>query len=105
MQQKDLVRIRQRIWKSGMVFARIDRNPGRMVIMCRDLWADTQNTTFLQNDRYVAVGAMPSIDDSEYANNVRAFFLSPLKAKLRAFWNLNSFEVVSFIEKKSFFAS
>ena len=76
MQQKDLLRIRQQIWKSGMVFARIDRNPGRMVILCRDLWIDMQKTTFLQNERYVAVDTMPSKDDSEYAVNVRESFLS-----------------------------
>ena len=76
MQQNYLMRIRQQVWRCGMVLARIDRNPGRLICMCRDLWMELQNTTFLQNIRYVAIDAMPSSDDSGYAEKVRDSFLS-----------------------------
>ena len=76
MQQTSLVRIRHETWRSGMVLARIDRNPGRLVAMCRDLWMELQKSTFLRNERYCIVNLPPSDDDISYPEEVRNSFLS-----------------------------
>ena len=76
LRQRDLARIRQKVWDGGVVLVKIDRNPGRLIAVCRELWMMLQNKTFLQNDRYVPVNAIPSIDDSGYVEAVRDSFLS-----------------------------
>ena len=71
-----LTRARQRLWSHGMVMARIDRNPGRLVALCRALWVELQEATFLSNERYVLTALSPSDDDINYANAVRDSFLA-----------------------------
>ena len=37
MQQSCLIRARRQIWNGGMILIRVDRNPGRLVAVCREL--------------------------------------------------------------------
>ena len=76
MQQQKLLSLRRQIWSNGMILARIDRNPGRLVVMCRDLWTELQTSTFVRNDRYCIVDLTPSADDSGYADATRESFIS-----------------------------
>ena len=76
MQQAALIHMRQQIWDAGMIIVRIDRNPGRLIVLCRELWKETQKAAFLQNQRYAIVSAIPSVDDVNYARDVRDAFLS-----------------------------
>ena len=76
MQHSSLIAARRRLWSHGMVAVRVDRNPGRLVVMCRDLWFNIQQAVFLRNARYVLLPTAPSDEDPEYANDVREAFLS-----------------------------
>ena len=58
----------------SLTVIRIDRNPGRLVVMRRDLWLVLQNSTFLENDRYVSSQLLPSCDDAGYVTSVRDSF-------------------------------
>lgn len=42
------------VWRSGFVFVKLDRNPGRVVLMCVEAWRSLHNTTF-KHSRYQTV--------------------------------------------------
>ena len=75
-QQSHLVQARRQLWRHGIIAARVDRNPGRLVVLCRELWAQLQRSTFLNNERYSLLRTVPSHDDVDYAKNVRESFLA-----------------------------
>ena len=52
-----------------MVFARIDRNPGRVVLLCKTLWAMLQQQIFLHCPRYVPSLLALSSDVPTYAKD------------------------------------
>lgn len=75
MRQSALVTARHRLWGCGLVMARIDRSPGRVLVMCVDAWRALQNATFLHNPRYrPALHTVPCDDDPLYAARVRESF-------------------------------
>ena len=74
MQQERLLQARRQLWSQGLVVARIDRNPGRVLVMCRALWLELQHTTFLDNDRYELTPLPPSADDADYVTTTRDSF-------------------------------
>ena len=76
MIQDYLLRARRRLWSHGMVASRVDRNPGRLVVLCRELWLELQHITFLRNERYALLSWRPSNDDPDYANVIRDSFLT-----------------------------
>ena len=75
MQQDRLLKARRQLWAHGLVVARMDRNPGRIVVMCRELWLQLQKSTFLENKRY-APADFPPDDDPDYASDARKSFLA-----------------------------
>jgi len=74
--QKSLIAARAQIWAGGMVVVRLDRNPGRVIVICRKLWSDLQNTVFLQNPRYVRLDSPAAVDDVGYGRRMRESFLA-----------------------------
>ena len=67
--------------KEGFIFVRVDRNPGRVVLLCPILWASLQRTTFLQCHRYCRVQVTPSADDPDYCKTTIASFKAFLYQK------------------------
>ena len=63
------------IKKAGLTFVRIDRNPGRVILLCNALWLSIQRKVFLQNDRYKAAEALLASDDEGYIARTIAEFL------------------------------
>lgn len=72
--QKELRAARQEVWRGGLVIVRIDRSPGRVVVMCRELWKALQGQAFLQNPRYVLTDLPLSADDVSYPRTLRDSF-------------------------------
>ena len=70
LMQKDLIKARSRVWAAGFILVRVDRSPGRVMVVCRELWAKLQQNTFLENPRY-HTGIRPSADDTNYAESLR----------------------------------
>ena len=71
----DFVKSRLRtIRKAGFTFVRIDRNPGRVILVCNALWLSIQRKVFLQNVRYNAANVLLSSDDEEYITRTIAEF-------------------------------
>ena len=64
------------IRKSGLIFVRLDRNPGRVVLLCPILWMSLQRSTFLQCPRYCAVNDSPSSKDPTYSQSTIAVFIN-----------------------------
>ena len=71
LKQKDLIAARSKVWAGGLVLVRVDRSPGRVVVLCRELWDSLQKAAFVQNFRYRTVDVPPSSDDVFYARQVR----------------------------------
>ena len=64
------------IQRAGFILVRIDRNPGRIVVVCPFLWISLQRSTFLQNDRYSSMDCCSSSDDPHYSEATVASFSS-----------------------------
>ena len=62
------------IRKAGFIFVRIDRNPGRVVLLCQSLWNSLQRSTFLSSTRYCRVDLPPSKDDPDFSKVTVASF-------------------------------
>jgi len=58
----------------GMVFLKVDRNPGRVIVACRELYGILHRSTFLGNPRYIALDLMPSAEDVNFGQNHRDSF-------------------------------
>ena len=58
----------QSVHRSGLVFIRIDRNPGRLVVMCSALWVKLQQKVFLQCNRYEDTSLNTSNEDHNFAD-------------------------------------
>ena len=59
-----------------MVLVRVNRSPGRAVMLCRELWSPIQNSVFLESPRYIHVDVPPACDDPCYACRMRESFLA-----------------------------
>jgi hypothetical protein len=66
LKQKELLKARSRIWAAGFVLVRVDRNPGRVIAICRELWVKLQRSTFLENTRYQRTGLRPYAEYTGY---------------------------------------
>ena len=43
------------VHKSGFLFVRIDRSPGRVMVICREAWQHLQQVAFLRSPRYSVI--------------------------------------------------
>ena len=68
----NLFRARSPIWAAGMVLVKIDRNPGRVVLMCKEAWMNLQLSTFLLSPRYRQVPT--AVPMAGFANLMRDSF-------------------------------
>lgn len=75
------------VWKSGMVFVRLDRNPGRVVLMCIEAWR-TLNSTVFSHARYQMLTVPSFTNDAEWAKDLRGRFHGFTKAKTGKMWPL-----------------
>ena len=62
------------IYNAGFMFVRIDRNPGRLILLCPSLWFSLQKSTFLQSPRYRRTTMVSSADDADFCKNTIASF-------------------------------
>ena len=62
------------LWQQGLVAVRIDRNAGRIIVMCREVWTQLHDLAYSSNARYRTVDVVPSSDDTEYARKVLRSF-------------------------------
>ena len=76
LKQKTLVAARSKVWAGGLALVRVDRSPGRVMVMCRELWKRLQEAAFLQNSRYRYSNLPPASNEVEYAHRVRESFLA-----------------------------
>ena len=76
MNRSSLAQARKSAWNGGIVLCRVDRNPGRLIAVCRDVWVEFQNRTFLQNSRYVKLDIAASGADVSYASSVPNSFIA-----------------------------
>ena len=76
LMQKELIKARSQVWAARFILVRVDRSPGRVMVICRELWAKLQQNTFLENLRYQPTGVRPSADDTNYAESLRESFLN-----------------------------
>ena len=76
LKQRELLAAREKIWEVGMVIVRVDRSPGRVVVLCRELWVSTQNSVFLESPRYHHLSVPSASDDPLYASRMRESFLA-----------------------------
>ena len=56
VRQKELLAARKLVWRGGLLLVRVDRSPGRIMVLCRELWSSVQDQVFLQSPRYETVG-------------------------------------------------
>ena len=63
--QQNIRKALQAVHRAGLMFVRIDRSPGRVVVMCREAWLHLQRTAFLHSYRYATLDATE--DDTNYA--------------------------------------
>ena len=57
------------VHRAGFLFVRIDRSPGRIVLMCREAWLHLQRTAFMESPRYNILSDTEG--DNEYAERMR----------------------------------
>ena len=57
------------IYRANMVFVRIDRNPGRAILMCKALWVDLQQHIFVSCPRYSSSHKPLSSDTPGFAKD------------------------------------
>ena len=62
--------------RSNMVFVRIDRNPGRMILMCQALWNQLQQQIFVSCQRYSPSMQPLSSETSSFAKETTDDFQS-----------------------------
>ena len=63
------------VYKAGFMFVRIDRNPGRVILLCPTLWLSLQQSTFLGSPRYRDANLVASSDDADFCKNTIASFV------------------------------
>ena len=76
VRQKELLAARKLVWRGGLLLVRVDRSPGRIMVLCRELWSSVQDQVFLQSPRYETVGLPLASADVFYARQVRESFLA-----------------------------
>ena len=76
LKQRELVAARKKVWEAGLLLVRVDRSPGRVVVLCRELWNFIQNATFLESSRYLLADVPSSTGDPLYGRHVREAFLA-----------------------------
>ena len=54
---------------AGFLFVRVDRSPGRIILLCRDAWLALQRSVFLQSPRYSEVQGFSAEDFSDWATS------------------------------------
>ena len=62
------------VYDAGFMFVRVDRNPGRIILLCPLLWISLQRAAFLDSPRYRVVDVTPSIRDPDYCKATIAVF-------------------------------
>ena len=70
LKQKYLVAARSKVWAGRLVLLRVDRSPGRFVVLCCELWKLLQGGTFLQNSRYRTLDVPSASEDIVYTRLV-----------------------------------
>ena len=55
---------------AGFVFVRVDRSPGRVILVCREAWLALQRKTFLLSPRYSPVPGV--VDDETFVQQAEA---------------------------------
>ena len=65
------------IHNAGYLFVKIDRSPGRLMLMCRHAWLFLQQSAFLQSPRYTF------LESAETDENYRERVFESLKSVLR----------------------
>ena len=74
LQQSRVRAALQPMWAAGLVAVRIDRNPGRVVVMCVEAWKRLNAQCFTECPRYQHTRRVPATDDADYAKcEVRGF--------------------------------
>jgi hypothetical protein len=74
LQRSTLRRVRKRFWQRGLVMVRIDRNPGRLILLCKEGWVHLQQQAFLASPRYVQLPGWAN--SQQYCDAVTATFAS-----------------------------
>ena len=74
MQQGALLSARRAVWAGGLLMVKVDRNPGRVMVVCRELWKRLQNEAYLSNGRYHRLELPPSDEDTQFAEGLRESF-------------------------------
>ena len=67
--QANIRRALRAVHRAGLLFVRIDRSPGRVVVMCREAWLHLQRAAFLQSPRYTILIGDPE-GDNAYADRM-----------------------------------
>jgi hypothetical protein len=65
---------------AGMLFLKVDRNPQRVILLCRDLWLQLHRETFLTS-RYEVTTLPASVSDPTWASSMCESFRSAFRAK------------------------
>jgi hypothetical protein len=58
------------VHSGGFLFARVDRSPGRLVLLCREAWMALQRSTFLESARYRTV--LPIVSEEWFIKDAEA---------------------------------
>ena len=66
--QQNVRKALRAVHRAGLLFVRIDRSPGRVVVLCREAWLHLQQTAFLRSHRYSMLDTTE--DDSNYAERM-----------------------------------
>ena len=67
LRQKAIRSAVQWMWQAGLVAVRIDRNPGRVIVLCREAWLRINRECFLESPRYGLAALPPAADVPDYA--------------------------------------
>jgi hypothetical protein len=69
LRQREIRGAVQRMWQAGLVAVRIDRNPGRVIVLCREAWLRIHQECFLNSPRYGHTALLPAAEDPDYAKS------------------------------------
>ena len=67
LQQRAIRSAVRRMWRAGLVAVRIDRNPGRVIVLCKEAWLRINKTCFMESPRYNVTALAPAADTPDFA--------------------------------------